>query len=234
MDRAKLQNLKAVKEQVVINDNHTTSSVKFKRELDNFEYGTFSPLINKSGIYQIKNLLTNKIYIGSSKDIGRRLQKHFSELRFNRHTNKRLQSDFNKFSIENFEWSVIEYTSENLIDKERNYQIEIGIESLYNDKISNYYMNEELKSKLASVDKSSHKTKEYREKMSLLKSHAIVQYDKNGNPINKYDNMNNLLKENPNYKGQTIRGACNGSKYQAYGFFWRYLNPDGSVKEIEK
>ena len=59
-------------------------------------------------------------------------------------------------------------------------------------------------------------------------------YDNEGNPIKVYDNMNDILKENPKFKGQTIRGACNGSKYQAYGFFWRYLNKDGSVKEIEK
>lgn len=27
-----------------------------------------------------------------------------------------------------------------------------------------------------------------------------------------YDNMNDVIKENPTFKGQPIRGVCNGSK----------------------
>lgn len=48
--------------------------------------------------------------------------------------------------------------------------------------------------------------------MSLLKSHAIAQYDRKGNPIKIYDNMNDVIKENPTFKGQPIRGVCDGSK----------------------
>lgn len=225
MDTTKLQR---------ISEENTTENKTFRRDHDNFDYSTFSSLTNVQGVYTIYNNETKKQYIGSSTDIGRRLQKHFSELRFNRHTNKKLQEDFNKYGIESFGWNVIVKTSTELIDIERECQISVGIDNLYNEKISNYYISEDLKKKYASSNKASHKTKEYREKMSLLKSHAIVQYDKDGNPIKVYDNINDILKENPKFKGQTIRGACNGSKYQAYGFFWRYLNKDGSVKEIEK
>lgn len=212
----------------------TTTNNSFKRQNDNFDYGTFSNLINVQGIYSIRNTKNNKQYIGSSTNIGRRLQKHFSELRFNRHTNKKLQEDFNTYGVEVFEWKVLKKSYHYLIELERDYQIKVGIEGLYNEQISNYYISEELRKKRASVDKSSHKTPEYREKMSLLKSHAIVQYDIEGNPIKVYDNMKDLLKENPQFKGQTIRGACNGSKYRAYGYFWRYLNKNGKIKEIEK
>lgn len=206
-------------------------SSSIKRVNDNFNYGSFSNLLNKQGIYKIINSKTGICYIGSSTDIGSRLQKHFSELRFNRHTNKRLQEDFNTYGIKIFKWSIVEETSENLIDKERQYQINIGIDNLYNDKISNYYMSEELRKRHGSGNKSTHKTDEYRKKMSLLKSHAIAQYDKNGNPIKIYDNMNDVIKENPTFKGQPIRGVCNGSKKTAYGFIWRYINSDGTVKE---
>lgn len=68
-------------------------------------------------------------------------------------------------------------------------------------------------------------------KISLLKSHAIAQYDRKGNPIKVYDNMNDVIKENPTFKGQPIRGVCNGSKKTAYGFIWRYVNSDGTIKE---
>ena len=51
-----------------------------KRVTDNFDYDTFSNLLNKQGIYKISNNETGICYISSSTDIGRRLQKHFSEL----------------------------------------------------------------------------------------------------------------------------------------------------------
>lgn len=50
-------------------------------------------------------------------------------------------------------------------------------------------------------------------------------------PIKVYDNMNDVIKENPTFKGQPIRGVCNGSKKTAYGFIWRYVNSDGTIKE---
>lgn len=206
-------------------------SSSIKRVTDNFDYGTFSNLLNKQGIYKISNNETGICYIGSSTDIGSRLRKHFSELRFNRHPNKRLQTDFNTYGVEILSWSIIEETNENLIAKERQYQIDTGIDNLYNDKISNYYMSDELRKKYGSADKSSHRTDEYRKKMSLLKSHAIAQYDRRGNPIKVYDNMNDVIKENPTFKGQPIRGVCNGSKKTAYGFIWRYVNSDGTIKE---
>lgn len=189
-----------------------------KRVTDNFNYGTFSNLLNKQGIYKISNNKTGICYIGSSTNIGSRLQKHFSELRFNRHHNKRLQEDFNTYGVGIFSWSIIEETNENLITKKREYQINTGIDNLYNDKISNYYMSDELRKKYGSGDKSSHRTDEYRKKMSLLKSHVIAQYDRKGNPIKIYDDMNDVIKENPTFKGQPIRGVCNGSKKTTYGF----------------
>lgn len=208
-------------------------STKFRRDRDNFDYGTFSAFQSRAGVYAIINTKTFRYYIGSSNNIGRRLQKHFSELRFNRHTNKRLQEDFNEFGIEIFSWHIIEETSDNLADKERHYQIRAGIDNLYNEKITNYYLSDELRKILANTDKSTHKTQEYRDKMSLLKSHGIVQYDKQGNLITVYDNMNDVISKNPTFKGQPIRGVCNGSKRTAYGYIWRYINNDGSVKELK-
>jgi group I intron endonuclease len=54
------------------------------------------------GIYQIKNLINNHCYIGSSKDFTRRQQLHFSDLRCNRHHNRHLQFAWTKYKEENF------------------------------------------------------------------------------------------------------------------------------------
>ena len=65
-------------------------------------------LKNKSGIYQIRNLVNNKIYVGSSNNLYRRkTYEHFRELRLNKHHNKYLQNSYNCHGEENFVFEVI-------------------------------------------------------------------------------------------------------------------------------
>ena len=66
-----------------------------------------------SGIYTITNKVTGKLYIGESLDIYRRWHdEHIPQLRKNRHYNKELQNDFNKYGEENFSFEVLERYSE--------------------------------------------------------------------------------------------------------------------------
>ena len=191
-----------------------------QRENDNFNYGHFNEF-NVCGVYGIKCKINNLEYIGSSNEISRRLQKHFSELRFNRHTNTKLQLDFNKYGIANFEYYIVEETS-NFSKREVEIQIEKGILNLYNEKITGHYMSEELKNSRSNSSKESHKTDEYRKKMSLLKSNKISQLTREGDYVAIYNNMTELLELNPTFKAQPIRGVCNGSKKTAYNYKWEY------------
>ena len=50
----------------------------------------------KSGIYAIWNSITNKIYVGQAVNITKRWKNHKIELKLNRHSNKYLQSAYNK------------------------------------------------------------------------------------------------------------------------------------------
>jgi group I intron endonuclease len=70
-----------------------------------------------SGVYYIKNTLTQKGYIGSSKNINRRKSEHFRELRKNKHKNRHLQSAFNKHGESIFEFSVVVICPEEYIFK---------------------------------------------------------------------------------------------------------------------
>jgi group I intron endonuclease len=63
----------------------------------------------KSGIYKIKNLLNNKIYIGSSLNIKYRINSHKRDLANNRHCNKKLQNSYNKYGLLNFSFEPILY-----------------------------------------------------------------------------------------------------------------------------
>lgn len=61
------------------------------------------------GIYQIRNIINNKIYIGQSIDLKLRKKMHFSNLRNNSHGNKHLQNSWNKYGSENFIFEILLY-----------------------------------------------------------------------------------------------------------------------------
>ena len=61
----------------------------------------------KSGIYQIKNLTTGHIYIGSSSNIYRRWNDHRYILSKNRHHAAHLQNSYNKHGLDKFNFSIL-------------------------------------------------------------------------------------------------------------------------------
>jgi group I intron endonuclease len=75
-----------------------------------------------SGIYQIKNTVTGKVYVGSSADTWQRRENHITLLKNNKHYNSRMQSDFSLYGLEAFEFSVIEECPRNaLVIREQYY-----------------------------------------------------------------------------------------------------------------
>lgn len=78
--------------------------------------------MSNCGIYKILNKINNKFYIGSSINIKRRWMHHKTYLNGGYHINKHLQNAWNKFGIENFEFLILEETSEEeLLAKEQYY-----------------------------------------------------------------------------------------------------------------
>jgi group I intron endonuclease len=73
-----------------------------------------------SGIYCIENIINHKTYIGSSKNIYQRLLKHFTLLRHNKHENAHLQSAWNKYGEESFDFNILERCDEDRLN-EREY-----------------------------------------------------------------------------------------------------------------
>lgn len=74
----------------------------------------------QSGIYAIQNKVNGKIYIGSSKNIARRLKQHYQLLTRNKHHSYKLQADWNKYGEDAFEVFVVE----EILDRELLEQIE--------------------------------------------------------------------------------------------------------------
>lgn len=73
-----------------------------------------------SGVYGIVNKVNGKIYIGSSIDVGKREQDHFSSFAKGEAINLHLKYAVLKYGIENFEFIVLEYC-ENLLEREQYY-----------------------------------------------------------------------------------------------------------------
>tara|TARA_R110001599_G_scaffold236731_1_gene436085 strand:+ start:282 stop:887 length:606 start_codon:yes stop_codon:yes gene_type:complete len=60
-----------------------------------------------SGVYIIRNLKENKVYIGESYAIENRWYSHKSALKKNTRVNKRLKQDWDRLGEENFEFQII-------------------------------------------------------------------------------------------------------------------------------
>ena len=79
-------------------------------------------LWKKSGIYCIVNTDNQKKYVGSSKNIYQRLQKHRVYLRKNMHENKKLQNSWNKHGEDSFQYFILEFCpEEQLLAREQFY-----------------------------------------------------------------------------------------------------------------
>lgn len=87
----------------------------------------------KSGIYQILNTVNGKKYIGSSKDVVKRLGGHKNTLKKGTHSNSHLQSAFKKYGLDNFVYSVLEVCDEQVLIEREQWHIDTsGVKNLYN------------------------------------------------------------------------------------------------------
>jgi len=76
-----------------------------------------------SGIYTIGNLVDNKVYVGKSVNIDRRLKKHQRDLNAGKHKNIHLQQAWNKHGASNFVAIRVELCEENLLNEREQHWI---------------------------------------------------------------------------------------------------------------
>jgi group I intron endonuclease len=158
-----------------------------------------------SGIYKIINKKTNDFYIGSSKNIDKRIKRHFNDLLNNKHNNIHLQRVYNKYGKDIFIVEIIEKCNqEDLLIKEQFYlntlspKYNIAKQAKGGDNITNNPKREEI------IKKITKSVKERYENMSdeqkLIKS-LSVKGEKNPNFGNKYSEKtkNKIRKKLKNY-----------------------------------
>lgn len=129
-----------------------------------------------SGIYMIKNMINNKVYIGQAVNIERRWHDHISELNENKHINTHLQRAWNKYGSNNFIFSIVEKCSEEELNDREIYYIakykahnrKYGYNKTYGG--SNGRPTDEIRAKMSKIKKEQYKNPVERAKMSKSKA----------------------------------------------------------------
>ena len=137
-------------------------------------------------IYMIKNLVNNKVYIGSTNNLSRRWIEHKNHLNNGKHTNNSLQNDWTKYSSSSFEFSVLNVCSES--ERDASEQLMIDNYDSQNPKFgynlkdagSNGGLSEESKKKISRRQKGNILTNEIKEKISLNSTNYHPTIVKNG------------------------------------------------------
>ena len=80
-------------------------------------YKILTKLHKTAGIYIISCIETDKVYIGESLNVSRRILKHFTNLRKNMHHNPILQAIFNKYGEETMIVDVLEWVNSDDINQ---------------------------------------------------------------------------------------------------------------------
>ena len=102
------------------------------------------------GIYEIKNKVTGKIYIGSSKQIEKRWEQHLQALEKGEHHSILLQRAWNKYGKECFEFTIKEECrEEELLLKEQKHldlkpEYNVGAQASGGDNLTNHPHRENI------------------------------------------------------------------------------------------
>lgn len=202
----------------------------------------------QSGVYMILNTVTGDRYIGSSKNIVKRIrfQKWAMKSLHSRHVNKLLLSAVKQYGMEVFVFSVIELVADTnrLLERESFYQstlqpeynrITEGVVREFSDDLRldyqqvslNRYKSSIEREKLSNALKRSWANKSVEQKNEITQRLKIAkqkftfhQYDLSNNFICSWESVEQIILANPTYKWQNIYAACNGSKPTYKGFMW--------------
>ena len=132
-------------------------------------------MIKTQGIYKIKNILDNKVYIGQSIDVEKRVREHFINIK--KRITHPLYNAINKYGVDNFEFSFIDLVTDSMklnereqywIDYYKSYLPEFGYNILqFVTTTRGYKHTEETKKKIASIHKGKILSEETKKRIAV-------------------------------------------------------------------
>lgn len=158
-----------------------------------------------AGIYKITNIINNKVYIGQSNWLKKRIGCHKNKLRKNIHENSHLQTSWNKYGEENFIFEIIEICEESLLNEREMYWI-----SFYNSSSKDSGYNKSLG---GDGNRGYKHTEETKKKMR--ENHANFEREKN--PMYKKSVRDFMTEEEYEIWRKNISLSRIGEKNHFYG-----------------
>lgn len=159
------------------------------------------------GIYEIRNIINNKIYIGSANNIKKRFTRHKRQLKKGIHHNVYLQRSYDKYGKENFTYNIIEETEE-LPQHDL-----FALEQLYIDNTPNKY---NIGSVSGGDNLTNHPNRE--EIIKKISEASKKRYENMSDEEFKAFCDNFRGEKNPNWRGGGIKNNCDicGVKLTSY------------------
>jgi hypothetical protein len=209
-----------------------------------------------SGIYQIQNIITSKVYIGSSVNIRGRWNQHLHTLRKGRHHSRHLQNAWDKYGEKSFIFSVIELVvdvsllvqrEQYYLDSIRPYDREVGYNCSPTAESSRGAVrrpvSQETRAKLSQMNKG--RVILWNEKISRAKK-GKPQTAPNANrrPIKainlqtkeeiRFESAHDAARFLNNLKCYSrIHQVCKGKRAQVHGYTFCYLDDKEAVAANE-
>lgn len=164
-----------------------------------------------SGIYQIRNLVNNKIYIGSATLFGVRKSNHFNDLRKGKHANSYFQNAWNKYEEINFVFELLEICDKQFLIEREQYYLDLykpylrdkgyNILEIAHSSIG-FKHTEETKKYISEIQKGKKVSEEVKQRLLSYSKNRVVS-----NETRKKLSLANIGKKHTNTTKQKLREA---------------------------
>lgn len=187
------------------------------RNMITLKFSEINELPVEAGIYMIQNTLNNHKYIGSTNNFKRRIIRHRSELRTNKHHSLYLQRAYNRYGEDKFTVSILEKCDS------------VRDTLLY---LEQKYLNLKPEYNIAQVAcRCNSKKVIYTNKVK----HPVLQYSLSGDFIKQFDSLCQAAKSCGNKnKYVQISACCRGKLIQACGYLWKYKDDPRDISQVVK